>query len=111
MSLHYYDLHCLLGFEVGRAALADRDLGADCVPHARTFFDRRDYDLASAEPGTFASVPTDLMVESLARDYANTTPMIFGVAPAVEDIVASADETEDTINRGSSSRRTKPTYS
>ena len=111
VSRHYYDLHCLLGSDVGRAALADRDLGADCVRHARTFFDRRDYDLASAEPGTFAIAPTDQMVESLARDYANTTPMIFGAAPAFEDILASANEIEDTINRGSSSRQTNPTCS
>ena len=111
VSRHYYDLHCLLGSDVGRAALADRDLGADCVRHARTFFDRRDYDLASAEPGTFAIAPTDQMVESLARDYANTTPMIFGAAPAFEDILASANEIEDTINSGSSSRQTNPTCS
>jgi len=44
------------------------------------------------------------MAESLARDYANTTPMIFGAAPVFEDILASADEIEDTINSGSSSR-------
>lgn len=25
VSRHYYDLHCLLGSEVGKAALADRD--------------------------------------------------------------------------------------
>ena len=111
VSRHYYDLHCLLGSDVGRSALADRGLGADCVRHARTFFDRRDYDLASAEPGTFAIMPTDLMVESIARDYANTTPMIFGAAPAFEDILASTAEIENTINSGSSSRQTKSTYS
>ena len=111
VSRHYYDLHCLLGSDVGRSALADRGLGADCVRHARTFFDRRDYDLASAEPGTFAIMPTDLMVESIARDYANTTPMIFGAAPAFEDILASTAEIEDTINSGSSSRQTKSTHS
>ena len=111
VSRHYYDLHCLLGSDIGRVALADRDLGADCVRHARTFFDRRDYDLASAEPGTFAVAPTDLMVDSLARDYINTTPMIFGAAPAFEDILASADEIEDTINSGSSPRQASPTRS
>ena len=109
VSRHYYDLHCLLGSDVGKAALADRDLGADCVRHARTFFDRRDYDLASAKPGTFAIAPTDLMVESLARDYANTTPMIFGAAPAFEDILASANEIEDTINIRRPPRQTNPT--
>jgi hypothetical protein len=28
VSRHYYDLHCLLGSETGKAALGDLDLGA-----------------------------------------------------------------------------------
>jgi hypothetical protein len=42
VSLHYYDLHCLLGSEIGKAAFADRDLGVDCMRHGRIFFDRLD---------------------------------------------------------------------
>lgn len=98
VSRHYYDLHCLLGSEVGKAALADRDLGADCVRHARMFFDRPDYDLASAAPGSFALAPVDGMVEALNRDYANTTSMIFGAAPGFEEILASAKQIERAIN-------------
>ena len=98
VSRHYYDLHCLLDSDVGKAALANWELGADCVRHARMFFDRPDYNLVSAVPGTFAVAPA----EALGRDYANTTPMIFGSAPAFEDILASANEIEKTINsRGS----------
>lgn len=58
VSRHYYDLYCLLRSDVEEAALVDRNLGADCVHHARMFFDRPDYDLASAAPGTFAITPT-----------------------------------------------------
>lgn len=54
ISRHYYDLHCLIGNDIGRAALEDLALAKDCVAHARMFFDRPDYDLASAEPGSFA---------------------------------------------------------
>jgi hypothetical protein len=54
VSRHYYDLHCLLGCEAGKTALADGKLGVDCVRHACMFFDRPDLDLASAVPGTFA---------------------------------------------------------
>jgi len=100
VSRHYYDLHCLLGSEVGKAALADRDLGADCVRHARMFFDRPDYDLASAAPGSFALIPVDGMVEALRRDYGNTTAMIFGAAPGFEEILASAKQIEQAINNG-----------
>ena len=100
VSRHYYDLHCLLGSEIGKAALEDRDLGADCVRHARTFFDRPDYDLASAAPGTFAVAPVGGMIDALRRDYANTTAMIFGTAPAFEEILASAKQIEDAANQG-----------
>ena len=82
-----------------------RELGADCARHARLFFDRPDYDLVSAVPGTFAIAPAEAMVEALARDYANTTPMIFGSAPAFEAILASANEIEETINNSGSPRR------
>lgn len=65
VSRHYYDLHCLLGSQVGRTALADSGLGADCVRHARMFFDRPDYDLASAVAGSFAIEPIGTMVDAL----------------------------------------------
>ena len=98
VSRHYYDLHCLLRSDIGEAALVDRDLGADCVHHARMFFDRPDYDLASAVPGTFAISPTGAMISALERDYANTTAMIFGTAPAFEEILASIQEIELAVN-------------
>ncbi|MER9969745.1 nucleotidyl transferase AbiEii/AbiGii toxin family protein [Mesorhizobium sp. M0060] len=37
VSRHYYDLHCLLGSETGKAALADLNLGADCAACANVF--------------------------------------------------------------------------
>ena len=98
MSRHYYDLHCLLHSDVGEAALADRILGADCVHHARMFFDRPDYELATAFPGTFAIAPTGAMVRALENDYANTTAMIFGAAPSFEEILASISEVERILN-------------
>lgn len=98
VSRHYYDLHCLLGSDAGQAALADRDLGADCVRHARMFFDRPDYDLASAATGGFAIAPSGGMVDALRRDYANTTAMIFGAAPAFDELLASAARIEQVIN-------------
>lgn len=98
MSRHYYDLHCLLRSDVGEAALIDRNLGADCVQHARMFFDRPDYDLTSAVPGTFAITPTCAMVRALENNYANTTAMTFGTAPAFEEILASIREIELAVN-------------
>ena len=98
VSRHYYDLHSLLQSETGTAALADLDLGADCVRHARMFFDRPDYDLASAAPGSFAIEPSPKMVDALARDYVNTTAMIFGAPPSFDDILVSARQIERALN-------------
>ncbi len=98
ISRHYYDLHRLLEAPVGAEASADKTLGADCVAHARMFFDRPDYDLASAQPPTFALAPHDGMVEALRRDYAAMTAMIFGPAPAFEAIMTSIERLEAIIN-------------
>ena len=98
ISRHYYDLHRLMASDAGRRALGDRTLGADCVAHARLFFNRTDYDLASAEPPTFALAPRDGMVEALRRDYAAMSAMIFGPAPDFADILASITELEGLLN-------------
>jgi hypothetical protein len=101
VSRHYYDLHCLLQSEVGLAALAQPTLGADCVRHARMFFDRPDYDLASAAPRSFAIVPVDGMIEALTRDYDNTKAMVFGSPPKFTDILASVGAIERMVNEKS----------
>ena len=98
ISRHYYDLHAMLHSEAGRAALADPALGADCVRHARMFFDRPDYDLASARAGSFAVVPGDGMVRALERDYADMAPMLFGPVPAFGAIVSSMQTIDDAVN-------------
>ncbi len=102
VSRHYYDLYCLLNSDVGQVALADLELGADCFRHARMFFDRPDYDLGSAVPGKFAIGPVDGMVGALQDDYANTTAMIFGAAPAFDEVLASALEIERRLNEAAS---------
>ena len=98
ISRHYYDLHSLLASDVGVSALADLALGADCIAHARTFFNRPDFNLASACPGTFSLRPVGDMVDRLARDYDNTRAMIFGVAPDFDEILSSIEQIENTLN-------------
>ena len=99
VSRHYYDLHCLINSNIGRAALTNFELAADCVRHARMFFDRPDYDLATASRGTFAIAPVGEMIDLLRRDYANTAAMIFGNAPTLDEILASVTELDTTANR------------
>ena len=99
VSRHYYDLHCLAASEAGRAATSDLALGLDCVRHARMFFDRPDYDLASAKPGSFALAPTEGMVEALRRDYASTVGMVFGRTPAFGAVLESIRSIEENVNQ------------
>jgi len=99
ISRHYYDLHCLLNSAVGVAALASENLAADCVRHARLFFNRPDFDLASAQRGSWAIEPSAGMLERLQADYAKTIPMIFGQAPAFEEIIASMKKINDSANK------------
>jgi hypothetical protein len=95
----------------GKAALAGLDLGADCVRHARMFFDPPDYDFASAASGSFAIAPVPKMIDAFARDYENTTAMIFGAAPSFDDIMASAREIEESSTpRGDGSRPMTPSF-
>jgi hypothetical protein len=78
VTRHYDDVHRLLGADVSRAAEANRSLAAECVRHARMFFDRPDLDLAQAAPGTYALAPSPAIRERLARDDENMAAMIFG---------------------------------
>jgi hypothetical protein len=98
VSRHFYDLHCLLAASVGPEAVADTSLGAECVRHARMFFDRVPFDLASAAHGTFALAPTAGMIDRLRRDYASMSGMIFGPVPAFDDVVASIVALESSLN-------------
>ena len=98
VSRHYYDLHRLAAAPVGTAAVGDAALGADCVAHARMFFNRTDFDLATAAPGSFALAPHDAMIEQLRVDYRAMQGMIFGDPPSFEAVLDSIDSLETRLN-------------
>ena len=99
ISRHYYDLHCMLETETGKRAVTDVELGRDCVAHAKTFFNRPDFNLATAEPGTFSLVPPEDMATRLVGDYKNTEAMIFSEAPSFDAILVSIAALEDQLNQ------------
>ncbi len=101
VTRHYYDIHCLLGADIGGPTAADLRLADECVRHARMFFGRPDLDLAHAVPGTLALAPTPAMFERLQRDYENMAGMIFGPIPAFGDVIASVVDLERRLNRPS----------
>lgn len=100
VSRHYYDVHRLLEADLGVVALADEALGRDCVRHARMFFNSADLDLVSAEPGTFALMPSEEMMVELRRDYQAMSGMIFGAVPAFDAVMASVAALETGVNAG-----------
>jgi hypothetical protein len=98
ISRHYYDLHVMLATDTGDQALADRALGAACVRHARMFFNRSDFNLGTAAPGTFALTPVGTMRDALRRDYDAMAGMIIGQVPPFEAVTASIDSLERRLN-------------
>lgn len=102
VSRHYYDVHELMSSDLGKRAARDLKLGADCVAHARMFFNRPAFDLESAHPPTFMLTPEGDMYDELRRDYAAMSGMIFGDAPPFEAIIESVVDLEQAINADSS---------
>lgn len=98
ISRHYYDVHEMMETEVGKKAIQDLELGADCVAHALMFFNRPSFDLASAHPPTFALTPEGEMYEGLKRDYDAMKTMIFGDAPDFHAIVESVADLQNSLN-------------
>jgi hypothetical protein len=98
VSRHYYDVHRLTQTPVGTAALADPNLGADCFAHARMFFNRTDFDLATAAPGRFALTPREGMINQLRIDYRAMTGMFFGDPPGFQDVLATVAALEKRLN-------------
>jgi hypothetical protein len=87
-----------LASEIGRRATGDAALAKDCVRHAQMFFDRPDFNLASAVPGTFTLTPHDGMLADLRRDYVAMSAMIFGSIPTVDEVVESIAGLEQRLN-------------
>ena len=82
----------------GKACISDSGMAADCVRHARMFFNRPDFDLAAAAPGSYALVPHDEMLTNLEQDYRAMSGMIFGEVPAFGAIVDSIVILEKRLN-------------
>ncbi|MEO0031266.1 MAG: hypothetical protein RIS94_1024 [Pseudomonadota bacterium] len=98
ISRHYYDLFRMLQSEIGLAAMANTALGADCVAHARMFFNRPDFDLLSAQSPTFALCPEGGMVDDLRNDYRAMSVMIFGEPPDFGAVIEAIAALQNSLN-------------
>lgn len=98
-SRHYYDVYQLLNSPVGQEAKNMFDLAANCVRHARMFFNSPSLDLKNAQPGTFAIEPSEAMLPTLKRDYQGMRGMIFGEAPDFSAIVDCIRSLASELNK------------
>jgi hypothetical protein len=87
MSRHYYDLYRLSKQEIGRQALDRGDLLTRVVAHKRLFFASAWAHYETAMPGSFQLVPRQGQAVLARTDYARMREMIFGEAPAWEQIM------------------------
>ena len=83
---------------MGERYITDAAMGADCVRHAPRFFNRPDFDLATAAAGTFALVPHDGMRANLEQDHRAMSQMIFGEIPAFDGILESIVQLQQLLN-------------
>lgn len=98
MSRHYYDVHRLMHADVGKQACVDDALIDDCLRHARMFFYRANTGLDVAKRGAFRLRPTELMLDSLRRDYDAMAVMIFGDVPTFDAVLESVAIAEERLN-------------
>lgn len=98
VSRHYYDAYKLVNSEAGKRALENPDLGRDCARHALMFFNRPDYDLATAVPGTLKISPSEAMIPALLEDFQKMSGMILGEAPSFEAVLDAISKLENRIN-------------
>ena len=99
-SRHYYDLAMMAEDEPTRAAaLGDLDLLRSVVEFKKKFYPRSGarYDLAKS--GTFRLLPPAHARKSLAEDYEEMQVMLFGDAPAFDEILDKLGHLEQAINR------------
>jgi hypothetical protein len=88
----------MLQADSGKAATKDSALGVDCVAHARIFFNRPDFYLASAQPPTFALSPDGAMVADLRQDYRAMSVMIFGELTEFDPVIEAIAALEAELN-------------
>jgi hypothetical protein len=98
VSRHYYDVYRLMQHADAMQWQTDHQLAIDCARHARLFFGSADLGLDTAAPGSFTLTPTAAMREAIKRDYQAMAGMIFNDVPAVDIVLASAEQFEKLAN-------------
>jgi predicted nucleotidyltransferase component of viral defense system len=100
LSRHWYDLYQLADHDIGRSALARRDLLEAVVKHKKIFFNASYANYDACLQGGVRLVPDEAQREGLARDYAKMqgAGMLYGAVPAFDDILERLTRLEAEVN-------------
>ena len=98
MSRHYYDMSQLASLDARDQALSNLDLLSKVAEHKTRFFAAAWARYREATPPTLKLSPSRELEKKLRADYSAMAEMIFGDAPAFDDVLAVLAELEASIN-------------
>jgi hypothetical protein len=100
LSRHWYDLYRLADHDIGRSALARRDLLEAVVEHKKIFFNASYANYDACLRGGVRLVPEAAQREGLARDYAKMrgAGMLYGTVPGFETMLERLRRLETRVN-------------
>ena len=101
LSRHWFDLTRLAAHDIGRAALADRELLEDVVRHKRVFFYAGYANYDQCLDGRLRLVPDDDQLPGLQADYdaMRTAAIVADDAPEFDALVEGIRILEANVNR------------
>jgi hypothetical protein len=99
-SRHYYDVHQIwTAADHGEATASMTDLAEAARQHKMLMFRAPDHGYERAVPGTYSLIPTEDMHDRLRADYRRMWSMIFGQAPAFDQVMDSIARLDAFVNR------------
>lgn len=99
VSRHYYDVAIITAADIGKTALASRDLLHSTREHNLAAFPRAWKKFEEATPGTLRCIPQPKLREVIEKDYDAMEGMITSEAPSFAWIMAQLDLVEQIINQ------------
>ncbi|HIP44263.1 MAG TPA: nucleotidyl transferase AbiEii/AbiGii toxin family protein [Sulfurospirillum arcachonense] len=98
-SRHYYDLAMMATSNVKAEALMNFELLENVVEFKKKFYSRSWAEYDSAKPGTLKLLPPTYRLNTLKKDYAAMSHMIFDKHLEFDEIIAILSDLEAEINR------------
>ncbi len=101
LSRHWFDLTRLAAHDIGRAALADRELLNDVVRHKKVFFHAGYANYDQCLDGRLRLVPAEDQLPGLHADYdaMRAAAIVAGDAPEFDALVEGIRVLEANVNR------------